>query len=43
MSQTGTIKSLPHAFEIMKAMEGQEVEWGEDHRRAGAQALKEHL
>jgi transposase-like protein len=40
MSQSATIKSLPHAFRMMKAMQAQGVEWGEDYRVAGGAALK---
>jgi transposase-like protein len=40
MSQTATIKSLPRAFRMMKAMEADGVVWGADYRRAGAEALK---
>lgn len=40
MPQIATIKSLPRAFRMMKAMQAQGVEWGEDYRRAGAEALK---
>ena len=43
MSQTVTIKSLPRAFRMMKSMQAQGIEWGEDYRQAGAQALKEIL
>ncbi len=43
MPQAATIKSLPHAFRIMKAMQAQGIEWGEDYRQAGAQVLKEVL
>ena len=43
MPQTATIKSVPRAFRMMKAMQAQGVEWGEDYRRAGAHALKEVL
>ncbi len=43
MSQSATIKSLPRAFRMMKAMQAQGFEWGEDYRRAGAQALKDVL
>ncbi len=39
MPQAATIKSLPRAFRMMKAMQAQGIEWGEDYRRAGAQAL----
>ena len=34
MSRTATIKSLPGAFRMMKAMQAQGMEWGEDYRRA---------
>ncbi len=40
MPQSATIKSLPRAFRIMKAMQAQGIEWGEDYRRAGALAPK---
>ena len=43
MPQTATIKSLPRAFRMMKAMQAQGIEWGEDYRHAGAQALKDIL
>jgi transposase-like protein len=43
MPQAATIKSIPGAFRMMKAMQAQGVEWGEDYRRAGAHALKEVL
>lgn len=43
MPQAATIKSLPRAFRMMKAMEGDSVEWGEDYRHAAADALKEIL
>ncbi len=43
MPQAATIKSLPRAFRMMKAMQAQGIEWGEDYRRAGAQALKDVL
>jgi len=35
MPHSATIKSLPHAFRMMKAMQAQGIEWGEDHRRDG--------
>jgi hypothetical protein len=35
MSRTATIKSLPDAFRVMKAMQAQGIEWGEDYRRGG--------
>jgi len=40
MPQSATIKSLPRAFRMMKAMQGDGVEWGEDYRHAAADALK---
>ncbi len=40
MPQAATIKSLPHAFRMMKAMQAQGIEWGEDYRQAGGAALK---
>ncbi len=43
MPQTATIKSLPRAFRMMKAMQAQGIEWGEDYRQAGGAALKEVL
>ncbi len=43
MPRVATIKSLPGAFRMMKAMQAQGIEWGEDYRRAGAQALKDLL
>ena len=43
MPQAATIKSLPRAFRMMKAMQAQGIEWGEDYRHAGARALKEIL
>ena len=39
MPQAATIKSLPRAFRMIKAMQAQGIEWGEDYRRAGVQAL----
>ena len=39
MPQTATIKSLPAAFRMMKAMQADDVEWGEDYRGAARQAL----
>jgi hypothetical protein len=32
MPQTATIKSLPAAFAMMKAMRAEGIEWGEDYR-----------
>ena len=43
MSRTVTTKSVARAFRMMKAMQAQGVEWGEDYRDAGARALKEVL
>ena len=43
MSQSATIKSLPRAFEMMKAMDAQGIEWGEDYRAAARAALKDIL
>lgn len=39
MPQTATIKSLPAAFRMMKAMQAEGVEWGEDDRGAARHAL----
>ena len=43
MPRSATINSLPGAFRMMKRMRAEGIEWGEDYRRAGAQALKEVL
>ena len=43
MPQTATIKSLPVAFAMVKAMQAEGVEWGEDYRAAVRQALAELL
>jgi transposase-like protein len=43
MPQTATIKSLPVAFAMMKAMQAEDVEWGEDYRAPARQALAELL
>jgi hypothetical protein len=43
MPQTATIKSLPAAFAMMKAMQAEDVEWGEDYRAAARDALAELL
>ena len=40
MSQSATIKSLPRAFRMMKVMQAEGIEWGEDYRRAAGAALK---
>jgi putative transposase len=39
MPQTATIKSLPAAFRMMKAMQAEGLEWGEDDRGAARHAL----
>ncbi|MGQ0663628.1 MAG: hypothetical protein ACT4P2_08575 [Pseudomonadota bacterium] len=41
MLQTVTIQSLPQAFEVIKAMQLNGYEWGEDYRRAGGKAVAE--
>jgi putative transposase len=41
MPQTATIRSLPAAFAMMKAMQAEGVEWGEDYRAGARQALAE--
>ena len=43
MPQAATIKSLPAAFAMMKAMQAEDVEWGEDYRAAARDALAEVL
>ncbi len=44
MSQrTATITSLPMAFEVVKAMQADGLEWGEGYRPLGRQALEEIL
>jgi transposase-like protein len=43
MPQAATIKSLPAAFRMLKAMQAQGIEWGEDYRHAAAAALKDVL
>ncbi len=43
MPQSATIKSLPQAFRMMKEMQAQDIEWGEDYRHAAAAALKDVL
>jgi putative transposase len=39
MPQAVTIRSLPRAFELVKGMQAQGLEWGEDYRKLGRQAL----
>jgi transposase-like protein len=43
MPQTATIKSLPVAFAMVKAMQAEDVEWGEDYRAGAREALVELL
>ncbi len=43
MPQSATIKSLPEAFAVIKAMGLQDYDWGEDYRAAGRSALAEVL
>ena len=43
MPRSATIKSVAHAFRMMKAMEAQGIEWGEDYRHAAGAALKDVL
>ena len=39
--RAATIASLPKAFEVVKAMQGDNLEWGEDYRPLARQALAE--
>jgi putative transposase len=39
MPQTATIKSLPAAFRMMKSMQVEGVEWGEDYRQGARDAV----
>ena len=39
--QAATIESLPMAFEFVKAMRADGLEWGEGYRQLGRQALGE--
>ena len=43
MPQAATIKSLPAAFRMMKAMQAEGVEWGEDYRTAARAAVVDVL
>lgn len=43
MPQAVTIRSLPRAFAMIKAMQDQGYEWGEDYRQSGREALAEIL
>jgi len=40
MPQAATIESLPSALRMMKAMQADGIEWGDDYRRAAGDALK---
>src|SRR6476620_11592691 len=39
--RAATIVSLPMAFEVVKAMQGDNLEWGEDYRPLARQAVAE--
>ena len=39
MPQTATIKRLPAAFRMMKSMQAECVEWGEDYRQGARDAV----
>jgi hypothetical protein len=39
MPQAVTIRSLPRAFELVKAMQAQGLEWGEGYRGLGREAI----
>ena len=47
MPQAVTIRSLPRAFELVKGMQAQGLEWGDGYRSLGRQALagilREHM
>jgi transposase-like protein len=43
MPQTATIKSLPAAFRMMKAMQAEGIEWGEDYRQGARDAVAKLL
>ena len=43
MPQAVTIRSLPRAFAMIKAMQDQGYEWREDYRQCGREALVEIL
>ena len=43
MPQTATIKRLPVALAMLKAMQAEDGEWGEDYRAGARQALAELL
>jgi hypothetical protein len=39
MPRAVTIRSLPRAFELVKAMQAQGLEWGESYRGLGRAAI----
>ena len=39
MPQAVTIRSLPRAFEVVKGMQAQGLDWGEGYRALGREAL----
>ncbi len=41
MPQRVTIESLPQAFEVIKQMQDQGYDWGEDYRCPGRDALED--
>ena len=43
MPQAVTIRSLPRAFELVKGMQAQGLEWGEGYRALGRQAIGDVL
>ncbi len=43
MSRTVTLKSLPRAFAMIREIEHQGYDWGEDYRRAGRAAVVDVL
>ena len=43
MPLAATIRSLPVAFEMLKAMQAEDLAWGEVYRLAARQALAELL
>jgi transposase-like protein len=43
MPQAVTIRSLPRAFELVKGMQAQGLEWGEGYRPLGRQAIVDVL
>ena len=43
MPHVVTIKGLPQAFDVIKEMDDQGSDWGEDYRRAGRDAVVDFL